>query len=73
MNFHRIPKPTDNFVELTSLFAVSTGIIAADLQQIPNQPVVFMVKKNKISKSKITFLCKKYRKIPRKRYDLMKQ
>jgi len=41
---NRIPQPTDNFVELTSIFAVSTGSIGADLQQIPNQPTVFVVK-----------------------------
>lgn len=36
-----MPQPTDNFVELTSLFAVGTGSIGVDLQQIPNQPIVF--------------------------------
>lgn len=36
-----MPKPTDNFVELTSMFSVSTGAISADLQQIPNQPISF--------------------------------
>jgi hypothetical protein len=39
-----LPKPSDNFVELTSAFAVSTGTIGADLQQIPNEPIVFKVK-----------------------------
>ncbi len=38
-----LPKPGDNFVELTSMFAVSTGSIGADLQQIPNEPIVFKV------------------------------
>jgi len=46
-HFYRIPQPTDNFVELTSIFAVSTGTIGADLQQIPNQPTVFVVKRIK--------------------------
>ena len=36
-----MPKPTDNFVELTSTFAVATGAIGADLMQIPNAPIVF--------------------------------
>ena len=27
-----MPKPTDNFVELTSAFGVATGSIGADLQ-----------------------------------------
>jgi hypothetical protein len=27
-----MPQPTDNFVELTSAFAVATGSIGADLQ-----------------------------------------
>ena len=38
-----MPKPTDNFVELTSMFAVSTGAIGIDLQQIPNAPIIFKV------------------------------
>ena len=38
-----MPTPTDNFVELVSVFAVATGTISADLQQIPNQPVIFLV------------------------------
>jgi PhoPQ-activated pathogenicity-related protein len=37
------PTPTDNIVQLTSVFAVSTGAIGASLKQIPNQPIVFKV------------------------------
>ena len=33
--------PTDNQLELTSLFAVSTGSIGATLKNIPNQPIIF--------------------------------
>ncbi|CAF1105282.1 unnamed protein product [Brachionus calyciflorus] len=40
-NPNNIPEPTDNFVQLSSVFAVATGSVAADLQQIPNQPTVF--------------------------------
>jgi hypothetical protein len=43
-----MPQPTDNFVELTSMFAVATGTVAADLLQIPNQPTVFLVSMDKI-------------------------
>jgi PhoPQ-activated pathogenicity-related protein len=45
-----MPKPTDNFVELTSMFAVATGTIGADLQQIPNAPILF--KKDPSQKSR---------------------
>ena len=38
-----MPQPMDNFVLLTSVFAVTTGTIGADLQQVPNQPTVFLV------------------------------
>lgn len=41
-NDNDIPQPTDNFVQLISLFSVSTGTIGADLQQIPNQPTRFV-------------------------------
>jgi hypothetical protein len=37
------PPPTDNFVALTTMIAASTGAVAANLKQIPNQPVVFKV------------------------------
>jgi PhoPQ-activated pathogenicity-related protein len=40
-NTDGMPTPTDNFVELTSTFAATTGAIAADLQQIPNAPIIF--------------------------------
>ncbi len=41
---NRIPKPQDNFVTLTSMFAVSSGSIGVDLQQIPNEPFRFIVR-----------------------------
>ncbi|CAF4525160.1 unnamed protein product [Rotaria sp. Silwood2] len=37
-----LPKPQDNFVSLTSMFAVSSGSIGVDLQDIPNEPIRFM-------------------------------
>ncbi len=42
-DFVSIPKPTDNFVELMGLFAATTGTIAVNIKQIPNQPTVFLV------------------------------
>jgi len=44
----RLPNPTDDYLLVTSLFAVSTGAIGAALGQIPNQPTVFLVNKEKI-------------------------
>lgn len=41
----RPPPPTDNFVALVTMVAASTGCVTANLKQIPNQPVVFKVKK----------------------------
>lgn len=41
--FNRIPKPEDNFVALTSMFAASSGSIGVDLQDIANQPIRFWV------------------------------
>lgn len=41
---NRLPKPEDNFVRLTSMFAVSTGSIGIDLQDIPNEPIRFVVR-----------------------------
>nr|KAG5691328.1 hypothetical protein BaRGS_014027 [Batillaria attramentaria] len=35
------PSPTDNFVALTTMLGASTGAVAANLKQIPNQPIVF--------------------------------
>lgn len=35
------PPETDNFVALTTMLAASTGAVAANLKQIPNQPIVF--------------------------------
>ena len=41
----RMPKPEDNFVALTSMFAVSSGSIGVDLQDIPNEPIRFVVRR----------------------------
>ncbi|CAF1644495.1 unnamed protein product [Adineta ricciae] len=41
-NNNGLPKPQDNFVSLTSMFAVSTGSIGVDLQDIPNEPIRFV-------------------------------
>lgn len=38
-----MPKPTDNTIALMSMLAVSTGSITADLQDVPNVPIRFMV------------------------------
>jgi len=38
-----IPQPQDAFVALTAMVAVGSGSIGIDLQDIPNQPVRFMV------------------------------
>ena len=38
---NRIPKPEDNFVALTSMFAASSGSIGVDLQDVANQPIRF--------------------------------
>jgi len=38
-----LPFPSDGSIALTSLFAVGTGSIAANLEQVPNQPMVFKV------------------------------
>lgn len=35
------PKPTDRFVELSTVVAVTTNSIGANLKMIPNQPIVF--------------------------------
>ena len=40
---YSLPKPQDNFVALTSMFAVSSGSIGVDLQDIPNEPLRFIV------------------------------
>jgi len=40
-NPEKIPQPTDEYVQLVSMFAVSSGVIAANLQQIPNTYIVF--------------------------------
>ncbi|CAF3414533.1 unnamed protein product [Rotaria sp. Silwood1] len=37
-----MPQPQDNFVSLTSMFAVSSGSIGVDLQDIPNEPIRFV-------------------------------
>ena len=41
---YRLPTPQDNFVSLTSMFAVSSGSIGVDLQDIPNEPIRFVVR-----------------------------
>jgi len=41
-NNNGLPKPEDNFVSLTSMFAVSSGSIGVDLQDIPNEPIRFV-------------------------------
>ncbi len=41
---YSLPKPQDNFVTLTSMFAVSSGSIGVDLQDIPNEPIRFVVR-----------------------------
>jgi hypothetical protein len=38
-----IPQPQDAFVALTAMVAVGIGSIGVDLQDIPNQPIRFMV------------------------------
>ena len=37
------PKPTDTFVELTTVVATSTNSVGANLKMVPNQPIVFKV------------------------------
>ena len=38
-----IPQPQDTLVILTSMIAISSGSICIDLQDIPSQPITFMV------------------------------
>jgi len=38
-----IPQPQDAFVALTAMVAIGSEIIAVDLQDIPDQPIRFMV------------------------------
>jgi hypothetical protein len=40
----RIPKPQDNLLALTSMFAVGSGSLGVHLQDVPNQPFRFLVK-----------------------------
>lgn len=40
-NTNSPPKPTDTFVELTTIVAVTTNSIGANLKMVPNQPIVF--------------------------------
>lgn len=42
-NTDAMPQPSDKYVSLTTLFALSTGSIAANLQQVPNQPIIYNV------------------------------
>jgi hypothetical protein len=39
----RIPKPQDNLLALTSMFAVGSGSLGIHLQDVPNQPFRFLV------------------------------
>lgn len=41
---------TDNFVALTTMLAASTGAVAANLKQIPNQPILFQADPSKKSR-----------------------
>jgi hypothetical protein len=41
---NRLPLPQDNFITLTSMFAVSSGSIGATLKDIPNEPIRFVVR-----------------------------
>lgn len=41
--FQSIPQPQDDFVALTAMVAVGIGSVTADLQDIPNGPIRFMV------------------------------
>lgn len=38
-----VPGPTDNTIELSSMFAASTGGVGVTLKQIPNEPIQFWV------------------------------
>jgi len=38
-----IPQPQDSLVILTSMIAIGTGSICIHVQDIPNQPITFMV------------------------------
>ena len=38
-----MPKPEDNLLALTSMFAVGAGSIGIHLQDVPNQPFRFLV------------------------------
>ncbi|XP_045213280.2 autocrine proliferation repressor protein A-like [Mercenaria mercenaria] len=40
-NTNSPPKPTDTFVELTTIVAVTTNSVGANLKMVPNQPIVF--------------------------------
>ena len=43
-----LPKPDDYFVILTSMLAVGSGTIGIDLQQVPNDPIRFIVRQMKL-------------------------
>ncbi|CAF1416794.1 unnamed protein product [Adineta ricciae] len=51
-----LPKPEDNFVALTSMFAVSSGSIGVDLQDIANQPIRFNADLSNKSRSEDSLL-----------------
>lgn len=37
------PTPSNKYVSFITLFAVTTGSIAANLMQVPNQPILYNV------------------------------
>ncbi len=41
---NRLPKPQDKLITLTSLLAISSGSIGVDFQNIPNEPIRYVVK-----------------------------
>ncbi|XP_078610553.1 autocrine proliferation repressor protein A-like isoform X2 [Branchiostoma floridae x Branchiostoma japonicum] len=49
-NPESLPNYNDNFIDLTQMFAVSTGSVSADLKQIPNQSILF--KNDSLQKSR---------------------
>jgi PhoPQ-activated pathogenicity-related protein len=50
-NTDGIPKPQDNMLALTSMFAVSSGSLGIHLQDVPNQPFRFLADPSNRSRS----------------------
>ena len=50
LNFFKrlLPNPYDQSIAFSSLLAVGTGSVVANLGQVPNQPVIFKVVNKKI-------------------------